>query len=77
VSTNALGTLPSISNDRNWLREEQRFPVTIDFDADEQLNASLRVGSQASVIVYTGDHWIMNMLGKFYIRLNALLSYAY
>jgi len=77
VSTNPLGSLPTIKNDRNWLREEQRFPVTIDFDADAQLDANLRVGSQASVIVYTGDHWLMNMLGRFYIRVNALLSYAY
>ena len=77
VASNPLGTLPSIGNDRNWLREEQRFPVTIDFDSDAELDSDLRVGSQAAVIVYTGDHWFMNLLGKFYIRLNALLSYAY
>jgi multidrug resistance efflux pump len=77
VDSNALGTLPTIENDRNWLRDEQRFPVTIDFEADKQLESDLRVGSQASVIVYTGDHWIINALGKFYIRVNALLSYAY
>lgn len=77
VDSNALGTLPTIDNDRNWLRDEQRFPVTIDFDAGDLEETELRVGSQASVIVYTGDNWIMNTLGKFYIRVNALLSYAY
>lgn len=77
VDSNALGTLPTIDNDRNWLRDEQRFPVTIDFDASDLPSSDLRVGSQATVIVYTGDHWIMNTLGRFYIRLNALLSYAY
>ena len=77
VNSNALGTLPTIDNDRNWLRDEQRFPVTIDFEASDLDRSDLRVGSQVSVIVYTGDHWIMNALGKFYIRLNAFLSYAY
>jgi len=77
VSSNALGTLPTIDNDRNWLRDEQRFPVTIDFEASDLSEPNLRVGSQASVIVYTGDNGIMNALGRFYIRLNALLSYAY
>ena len=61
----------------NWLRDEQRFPVTIDFEAGDLEPSDLRVGSQASVIVYTGDNWIMNSLGKLYIRVNALLSYAY
>ena len=77
VNTNALGTLPTIDNDRNWLRAEQRFPVTIDFEASDLSISNLRVGSQASVMVYTGDNPIMNTLGRFYIRVNAYLSYAY
>lgn len=77
VNSNALGTLPTIDNDRNWLRAEQRFPVTIDFDASDLSMSNLRVGSQASVIVYTGDNWILNTLGRFYIRVQAYLSYAY
>jgi len=77
VSSNALGTLPTIENQRNWLRDAQRFPVAIEFDAEDLDVSDLRVGSQASVIVYTGDNWILNTLGKFYIRVHALLSYAY
>ena len=77
VNSNALGTLPTIDNDRNWLRAEQRFPVTIDFETGDQARSDLRVGSQASVIVYTGDNSLMNALGRFYIRLKAFLSYAY
>ena len=77
VDSNALGTLPTIDNDRNWLRDEQRFPAIIDFEADDLHEEDLRVGSQASVIVYTGENPIMNALGKFYIRAMALLSYAY
>jgi multidrug resistance efflux pump len=76
LDSNALGTLPVIENDRNWLRDAQRFPVTVEFDASAE-KRSLRVGSQVSVIVYTGDNWLINSLGRLYIRLHALLSYAY
>ncbi len=77
VNSNALGTLPTIDNQRDWLRAEQRFPVTIDYDYGDIDITDLRVGSQVSVIVYTGDNPFFNAVGKFYIRLNALLSYAY
>jgi multidrug resistance efflux pump len=77
VSSNALGTLPTIDNQRDWLREEQRFPVIIDYDASDLDQLGLRVGSQVSVIVYTGDNGLVNTLGKLYIRLVAYLSYAY
>jgi multidrug resistance efflux pump len=78
VDTNALGTLPAIENSRSWLRDAQRFPVVIEFDRIEGLeNLGLRVGSQVSVVVYTGDSWFLNLLGKMYIRIHAILSYAY
>ncbi|MEJ2315975.1 MAG: DsrE/DsrF/DrsH-like family protein [Gammaproteobacteria bacterium] len=77
VSSNALGTLPTIENQRNWLRDAQRFPVAVDFERGGLDPADLRVGSQASVIVYSGDNWLLNLLGKIYIRAAALLSYAY
>jgi multidrug resistance efflux pump len=73
-----LGSLPTIQNDPNWLREAQRFPVIIDFDApDLERNLGLRVGSQVSVVVYTGDNWLLNLLGALIIRLNSIVSYAY
>jgi multidrug resistance efflux pump len=78
VDTNALGTLPTIENDRSWLRDAQRFPVAIDFDRIEvKEKLGLRVGSQVSVIVYTDENWLMNLLGKMYIRVHALLSYVF
>lgn len=77
VSSNPLGTLPTIDNQREWLRSAQRFPVAVDFEADGRDLADLRVGSQASVIVYTGNNALLNLLGRFYIRVHSLLSYAY
>jgi hypothetical protein len=37
----------------------------------------LRIGGQASVIAYTEGHGVLGALGKLYIRLLSLLSYAY
>jgi len=49
----------------------------VDFDTGHLDELGVRVGSQVSVIVYTGDHPLMNMLGRWRIRLAAYLSYAY
>lgn len=78
VDSNALGTLPTIDNQRSWLRAAQRFPVLIDVETGEDPHQmGLRVGSQVSVIVYTGNNGLMNFLGRIYIRAVAVLSYAY
>jgi multidrug resistance efflux pump len=78
VDSNALGTLPTIDNQRSWLRAAQRFPVLIDVETNgDPQQMGLRVGSQVSVIVYTGNNWLMNSLGRIYIRAVAIMSYAY
>ncbi len=78
VDSAPLGSLPTIDNDRQWLRDEQRFAVVVDFDIpDAHDRRNLRVGAQASVIVYTGNNWIFNVAGKIYVRITSLLSYAY
>lgn len=73
------GGLPSIQNDKDWLRQSQRFPVAIEFDPQElkQVGGSARVGGQADVVIYTGDHFILNFLSHAYIRLMSWLSFAY
>jgi multidrug resistance efflux pump len=78
VDSTPLGSLPTVENNRQWLRDAQRFPVLVEFslqDRGERLN--IRVGSQASVIVYTGDNWLFNFVGKVYIRVASLLTYAF
>jgi multidrug resistance efflux pump len=77
VDSAPLGSLPTINNNRQWLRDAQRFPVVIDFDMPADEMRMLKVGSQASVIVYASDGWLFNTLGKLYIRIGSLLSYAY
>ncbi|MEM8844019.1 MAG: HlyD family secretion protein [Pseudomonadota bacterium] len=78
-SQSSPGALPSISNDKNWLRQSQRFPVVIQFDPSqsEELLNQIRVGGQASIILYSNDHGVLAVLGRLYIRLMSWLSYAY
>ncbi|MGI9201777.1 MAG: HlyD family secretion protein [Woeseiaceae bacterium] len=78
VDSAPLGSLPTIENDRQWLRDAQRFSVLIDFEVDnmeDRLN--MRVGAQASVIVYADSGWIMTLLGKIKMRVVSILTYAY
>jgi multidrug resistance efflux pump len=75
----SAGTLPTIQNDRDWLRQSQRFPVIIGFDTrqDEELRGQLRIGGQASVMAYTDGTGPLRLLGQAYIRLASWLSYVY
>src|SRR4029077_15940905 len=48
------GTLPTIDNSRDWLRQAQRFPVAVEFDAsDAERLRKVRIGGQAEVMVFT------------------------
>jgi multidrug resistance efflux pump len=77
IDTAAMGELPTIDNDKNWLREAQRFPVLVDVEATDVRALGVRVGSQATVTVYTGDHPFLNTLARWRIRIASYLSYAY
>jgi multidrug resistance efflux pump len=78
IDTAALGALPTIDNNRQWLRDAQRFPVVVDVDdLGSSKLSGIRVGSQASVIVYTGGSWILNSIAWINIRATSILSYAY
>jgi multidrug resistance efflux pump len=78
VDSAPLGSLPTIENDRQWLRDAQRFSVQVDFqlpDARDRLG--MRVGAQASIIVYTGESWLFNTLGWIKMRLQSVFTYVY
>jgi len=76
-TSTALGSLPTIENDRNWLREAQRFPVIIEVNDAGVEALGLRVGAQATVMVYTENSFLLVPFGKFYMRLTSLFSYLY
>jgi multidrug resistance efflux pump len=73
---NTPGELPTAPTDYSWVREARRFPVRIEL-LENPLPLGVRVGSQASVIVYTGDHPVLNTLGRLRIRLSSILTYVY
>jgi multidrug resistance efflux pump len=74
----APGSLPTVQNNKDWLRAAQRIPVVIEFDpAEAQHLQEARIGGQADVLVYSGDNGLMNVLGAFYIRIMSWLSYLY
>ncbi|MGD9387580.1 MAG: HlyD family secretion protein [Gammaproteobacteria bacterium] len=78
VDSAPLGSLPQIDNDRQWLRDAQRFSVLVDFElpgARDRLG--MRIGAQASVIVYTGENPVFNTLAWLRMRLVSLLTYVY
>lgn len=70
-----VGQLASVSPQTGWLRQTQRFPVTIQFD-DDNARGLRRVGGQADVIVYTQENSALNIFGRIWIRLVSWLSYV-
>jgi multidrug resistance efflux pump len=69
------GGLPRISTAQGWLRDPQRFPVIIEIENPE-IKEKLRQGSQAEIVVYTGDNWLLNSLASTRIYIISKLSYV-
>jgi len=76
ASDSAIGDVATIEGNSGWLRDAQRFPVTVTFD-NNSARGYRRLGGQADVQFYTGNNWIVNALGWIWIRLLSWLSYVY
>lgn len=68
--------LPTINEQKEWLRDAQRFPVLLAADA-RMPRGTVRVGSLARVVVYAGDSTIMNGLAWLHIRVASWLGYVF
>ena len=77
VDSAPLGDLPTIENDKNWLREAQRFPVLVDLETENARELGVRVGSQATVTIFTGNRPVLTVIARLRMRLSSYLSYAY
>lgn len=75
-SGNSLGSLTTVQPTQGWLRQAQYMPVLIEF-SDNSAYGFRRVGGQVNVIIYTGKHPLLNMLGRLWIRMISLLSHVY
>ncbi|RLA23460.1 MAG: HlyD family secretion protein [Gammaproteobacteria bacterium] len=75
----AAGNLPTIDNNRDWLRQSQRYPVIIEIDVAhrEQIKSHVRIGGQVEVMAYSDEAWLLKLIGKAYIHVMSLFSYAY
>ena len=69
------GILPTVGSSSSWLREPQRFPVTVAFNDAEVLELC-RAGGQAEVVVFTGPYRLLNSIARIRIKLNSWLSYV-
>jgi multidrug resistance efflux pump len=76
-TSNTLGGLSTVQPTQGWLRQAQYMPVLISFADLDRARPYLRAGGQTNVIVYTGDHSILNPIGRMWIRMIALLSHLY
>jgi multidrug resistance efflux pump len=69
------GQLPQVSQTTGWLRQPQQFPVIIDLGQDVPTEL-LRVGAQASIMVFTGDYSFLNPIGRLLLRFFSVMSYV-
>ncbi len=77
ASQGGAGELITVKGKTGWLRESQRFPVTIKF-SEGHPKGLLRVGGQVDVQVYTtGSNFLVNSVGWVWIRILTWLSYVY
>jgi multidrug resistance efflux pump len=68
--------LPTVNDEKDWLRQPQRFPVLL--SAQEPVpEEAIRVGAVGSVVVYTGDHPVLNALASLVLRITSLFGYVY
>jgi len=75
------GQLTNPPKASGWMRDPQRFPVRIQLPEhkveDTADDVRYRMNGQADVIVYTDGNFVLNAIGAGWIRLMAILTYAY
>lgn len=76
-STGEAGQLVKVKGKTGWLRDSQRFPVTIKFVDGDYPKGQLRVGGQVDAQVYTSNNFIINTFGWIWIRILTWVSYVY
>ena len=69
------GELPTAQKSSGWMREPQRFIVIIKLDKSTYKANLLREGGQVDVITYTSENFVINALGKIWIRITSIMTY--
>lgn len=77
----AVGQLASAPSSKGFLREPEHFPVRIIMPGYEAGNENddlrMQLNGQADIIMYLSDNVVLNAIGRAYIRLVSILTYAY
>jgi multidrug resistance efflux pump len=68
--------LPTVSEQKGWMRPQQRFPVLL-VPTEEVPAEAVRIGSLASAVVYTGTNYLMNPIAALVLRVASLFGYVY
>jgi multidrug resistance efflux pump len=68
--------LPTISEQKGWMRPQQRFPVLL-IPTEEVPVEAIRIGSLASAVVYTGNNFLMNPIAALALRVASIFGYVY
>jgi multidrug resistance efflux pump len=68
--------LPTINDEKDWLRPPQRFPVLLSAQAPVPAEA-IRVGAVGTAVIYTGDHTVLNFIASLALRIVSLFGYIY
>lgn len=80
-TTTKPGEPTAIPRANGWLRDPQRFALRIILpghtEGDETDDIRFNVNGQADVIVYTRERGFLNLVGRLYIKVVAIFSYAY
>jgi len=75
------GTLPQVQSQQGWVRDPQRFPVRIALRGEDNgplQDLPTRNGAQANVLILTDpDAWLLNPLGRLWLRVISWLRYIY
>ena len=75
------GTLPQVQSQQGWVRDPQRFPVRISLRGEDNgplQDLPTRNGAQANVLILTdSDAWLLNPLGRLWLRVISWLRYIY
>jgi multidrug resistance efflux pump len=78
MGTTPPGSLPTMQNSRDWLRDAQRFPVIVELTPGQDIDTrAFRVGGQAEIMAFPTKGNPLNPLGRAFLWVMSWLSLAY
>ena len=77
-TTPGSSSLPTVSEQKGWMRPQQRFQVLLTPAEEEEVpTEAVRIGSLASAVVYTGNNFVMNPIAALVLRVASIFGYVY